>query len=269
MECICRITVALKWSCSCALEEAAAQGFSTFAEGLEAQGSWKATATLRVLGHRARIHRRRLYWKKEGWEIAHPWLLPLIATRNEEFGSTNVLPPSEKHQGDGPVPLAWPRQQHRKLSACKSCNRSLICYMLPASWPPLFVIPTVGQPSALSWEKHPERAFCALGEGKGREASKGTLSSGLAVLGSASGRAKTLLLWTECQLSDLYRTIVGTQLHTFPCFSEASVEVKSLTPVGLAFPLKIPKRKRKSSRHHWMHFIYFQLAFRDGCCLKS
>lgn len=222
MECICHITVVLKWNYSCVLEEAMAEGFSTLAGELEARGSWKAAGTLRDLGHRMQIHHRGLHWKE-------------YRMRNSSFLTSSL---------------------HRGTHWFVICNRFVICYILPGSWPQLFVIPTAGKQAVLPWEKHLERAFCALGEGNGRGTNKGISPSRLIVQGSALGRAKALEgVSTQCFIQDNCRDI--NPHLSLVCWGFLGNKSFVLNSNRTGVSPENTQRKRKSTRHHWMYFHLF------------
>lgn len=187
MECICHITVVLKWNYRCVLE------LQDSWWGAGADGSWKAAATLWDLGHRMQIHHWGLYGKK--YQTANSPLLTSSLNCNwkwriwfcEHISSLQKAPRWWTDLSCLTPSVAG------ELSAWKSCNRFVIHYILPGSWPRFFVMPTAGKQPVLSWVKHLESAFCALGEGKGRRASTGTSSARVTIQGSALGRAKTFL----------------------------------------------------------------------------
>lgn len=99
----------------------------------------------------------------------------------------------------------------------------------------------------LPWEKHPERAFCALGQSSGRGASKGISSSRLTLQGSASGRAQTLILeivFIQWFIQDNCRGDKSTPFPEAP-WSQSFVLNSDRTEL---FPLKLSKGEGKAQR---------------------
>lgn len=108
----------------------------------------------------------------------------------------------------------------------------------------------------LPWEKHLERAFCALGEGNRRGTNKGISPSRLIVQGSALGRAKTLEgVSTQCFIQDNCRDI--NPHLSLVCWGFLGNKSFVLNSNRTGVSPENTRRKRKSTRHHWMYFHLF------------